>query len=146
MPNAPSISEPAPRATKSYGSTAETHGVRVQVQPTFVPDQSDPDGRQFLFSYRIRITNTSEAPVKLLSRAWVIVNGNGERDEVRGPGVVGQQPRILPGASFEYSSFCPMRTHWGTMEGSYEFLREDGSKFHAKIGRFYLVADRESRK
>lgn len=144
MTNAPSISRQPNAKARCIGSVAETDGVRVQVQPAYIPDQSDPEGRQYLFAYRIRISNTGQSAVKLLTRAWVIVNANGEKDEVRGPGVVGQQPRIEPGMSFEYSSFCPLRTHWGTMEGSYEFVRDDGSKFHATVARFYLVADPET--
>lgn len=131
----------AEKSPKARGSQTETRGLRVTVHPAFIPEQSDPNARQFLFSYRIRITNTSPAPVKLISRHWVIVDSHGEREEVRGPGVVGQQPRIEPGQSFEYSSFSQLRTPWGTMEGDYQFQRDDGSIFDAAIGRFYLVSD-----
>lgn len=125
---------------RSLGSSAETLGVRVVVQPRYVPEQSDPLTRRFIFAYRIRITNSGKTSVRLLSRAWTIVDANGQTETVRGEGVVGQQPRIEPGHTHEYSSFCPMRTPWGTMEGQYTFERNDGSKFDAEIARFYLVA------
>lgn len=137
------MSQTAVQTAKPRGSQTETRGVRVVVHPAFIPEQSDAAARQFLFSYRIRITNTSAAPAKLLSRHWVIVDAHGEREEVRGPGVVGQQPRLEPGQSFEYSSFSQLRTPWGTMEGDYQFQRDDGSIFDVAIGRFYLVSDEQ---
>lgn len=138
------MSQAVAKSSKSRGSQAETRGVRVVVHPEFIPEQSDPKARQFLFSYRIRITNANPAPAKLLSRHWVIVDAHGEREEVRGPGVVGQQPRLDPGQTFEYSSFCQLRTAWGTMEGDYQFQRDDGSIFDVAVARFYLVSDGQS--
>jgi ApaG protein len=147
-------SHPAPSSTPlagamscgSRGSVAETVGIRVVTHPQYVPDQSDPDSRQYLFTYRIRITNNSPVSVQLLSRFWRIVDAVGEQDEVRGAGVVGQTPRLEPGASFEYSSYCQLRTPWGTMEGSYQFMPDDGAEFDVRIGRFYLVAGSEGAK
>lgn len=96
-----------------------------------------------MFSYRIRITNRTAHAIILKRRRWVIVDSDGEREEVRGDGVSGQNPRIDPGETFDYRSFCPLKTDWGTMEGEYVFLRADGSTFTAKIGRFFLVSDAE---
>lgn len=129
------------RSSKPVGSVALTNGIRVAVQPRYVPEQSDPGARQWLFTYRIRITNEGDRAAQLLNRHWVIVDSGGQTDEVRGPGVVGQHPRLEPGQSFEYHSFVPLRTAWGTMEGAYQFVADDGSAFEASIARFYLVSD-----
>ncbi len=124
----------------SKGSTAQTHGVVVAVHPEYVPEQSDPDSRQFLFTYRIRVSNTGDTTVQLRERHWVIVDAHGDREEVRGPGVVGQQPKIEPGATFEYSSYVQLRTPWGTMEGEYVVARPGTEVFEVRIARFFLVA------
>lgn len=124
----------------SRGSTANTRGVGVSVHPEYVAEQSDPESRQFLFTYRIRVSNDGDTTVQLRERHWVIVDAHGEREEVRGPGVVGQQPKIEPGATFEYSSFVQLRTPWGTMEGEYLIARPGGEAFEARIARFFLVA------
>ncbi len=126
---------------RSHGSVALTSGIRVAVQPRYIPEQSDPSARQWLFSYRIRVSNEGEQTVQLLSRHWVIVDAGGQKEEVRGPGVVGQQPTLGPGQTFEYSSFVPLRTTWGTMEGSYQFRDAQGRSFEAQVARFYLVRD-----
>lgn len=122
------------------GSTATTEGVRVDVDPRFLPEQSDVPARQYYFAYRIRIHNESDAPVRLISRHWIIVDAFGRRQEVKGDGVVGQQPRLLPGEVHEYSSFCPLQAEWGTMEGTYQMRRDDGTTFDAVVARFYFVA------
>lgn len=152
MPTAPAAQLTRPR---SHGSEALTRGVRVQVTPSFLADRSDPRGERsrsgdtssgrFVFGYRIRITNESQAPVQLLSRHWIIVDADGERSEVKGDGVVGQQPVLAPGQSFEYSSICPLATPWGTMEGSYRFREalgpgNHGEEFSVAIARFFLVS------
>jgi ApaG protein len=116
-----------------------TGGIRVQVRPSYIADQSDPGARQWLFAYRIRISNEGAEPVKLLRRHWKIVDAAGHEEDVRGEGVVGHQPRITPGESFEYASYCQLRTSWGTMEGSYEFRTEDNRRVDASVARFYLV-------
>lgn len=125
----------------SHSSDTVTEGIRVQVYPDYVPEQSNPELFRFSFSYKVVITNQSDIKVKLLSRHWIIINSDGDQQEVEGPGVVGYTPELEPGESFEYSSHTPINTPWGTMEGSYTFLRDDGSKFDAAIGRFYLVSD-----
>lgn len=128
---------------KTHGSVALTHGFRVSVQPRYMPEQSDPASRQWLFAYRIRIANEGPAAAQLQSRRWVIVDAHGAREEVKGPGVVGQQPRLEPGQSFEYTSFCPLRTSWGTMEGSYHFKTDAGAALEVAVARFYLVCPDE---
>lgn len=141
----------------SMGSEAVTEGVRVRAVPSYLPQHSDPDAKQYTFAYNIRVSNESPAPVTLLARHWVIVDANGERHEVVGDGVVGQQPTILPGQAFEYSSTCPLATAWGTMEGEYTLRRghpvasggaialdeapADAGAFKIRVARFYLVAD-----
>ena len=100
-------------------SETVTAGVRVQVESTYLPERSNPENSQWFFSYRIRITNEGTERVQLLSRHWTIIDSNGETQEVHGPGVVGQQPVIPPGGTFEYTSFCPLGTRFGTMRGTY---------------------------
>lgn len=111
----------------------------MRVTPTYLPDQSDPERSQYVYGYRIRILNRSDQPVQLMQRRWLVIDANGEHHTVEGEGVIGQQPRLVPGAGFEYSSYCPIQTPWGTMEGAYKMRLDDGSSFDAEIGRFYLV-------
>ncbi len=120
-------------------SDVTTDGIRVGAAAFYIPEQSDPDGHQYIFGYNIVIANTGDKPAQLISRHWAIIDAHGRRDDVRGPGVVGQTPRLEPGQAFKYQSFCPLRTKWGTMEGEYLFQRDDGSQFEVKIGRFYLT-------
>jgi ApaG protein len=129
------------------GSESVTGGVRVRAIPVYLPQESDPDSRRFVFGYRIRITNEGEQNIKLLSRYWHIVDADGEAATVRGEGVVGQQPELGRGESFEYSSYCPLATPWGTMEGSYTMVHlfdtgkpARGEPFEVAISRFYLVS------
>lgn len=124
-------------STPEFSDTV-TDNIRVAAKPFYLPEQSDPDGRQYVFGYTIIIANTSNIAVQLLSRHWLIIDGEGRREEVKGPGVVGQTPRIEPGHSFKYQSFCPLKTPWGTMEGSYRMRRDDGTTFDIAVGRFYL--------
>jgi ApaG protein len=119
-------------------SEAITHGLRVQVTSRHDPERSDPDANQWFFLYTVRITNEGEVPVQLLSRHWIITDADGETEEVRGPGVVGQQPRLSPGESFEYTSGCPLGTSFGTMHGSYRMTTEAGKEFDAEIAPFAL--------
>jgi ApaG protein len=104
-----------------------------------MPKDSNPDQKQYIFAYRITITNEGTETARLLSRHWVIIDADNHREEVRGEGVVGKQPEIPPGEKFEYTSGCPLRTSWGTMEGTYQMERADKRKFRAQIGRFFLV-------
>ncbi len=121
-----------------YDSEATTRGVKVAVKASFVAERSQPLEDRWFFAYRIRIHNRGEVPVQLINRHWVITDAHGNVEEVRGPGVVGEQPLLAPGESFEYTSFCPLETPFGTMEGSYEMVTEDGEHFWAKIGQFTL--------
>jgi ApaG protein len=123
-------------------SDLTTHGIRVGATGFYLPEQSSPDDRNYRFGYNIVIVNTSDAPAQLLSRHWIIIDAHGRREDVQGPGVVGQTPRLLPGQAFKYQSYCPLPTPWGTMEGFYTFQRDDGETFDVAIGRFYLVQDR----
>lgn len=125
------------------GSETLTRGFRVAVSPIYLRQHSDPDQRRFVFAYRIRIANESDGPARLLSRHWLILDANGGRNEVRGEGVVGQQPVLNPGESYEYESYCPLPTSWGTMEGSYTMAEPDGTKFPIAVARFYLAAPAE---
>jgi ApaG protein len=119
-------------------SEARTHNILVQVESTFLPERSNPLQRRFFFSYRIRIANESDTVVQLLSRHWVITDANGEVEEVVGPGVVGEQPLLAPGEAFEYTSFCPLPTPFGTMRGSYRMVTESGDDFDVEIAEFEL--------
>ena len=120
--------------------TATTQGVRVTVQSRYLPEQSDVRAARFVFAYTIHIENGSEERVQLVSRHWLILHASGKREEVRGPGVVGKQPIIPPGAGFEYTSGCVLSTPHGTMQGTYEMARPDGSTFAAEIPAFSLAA------
>jgi len=122
------------------GSSHTTESVRVEATPCFLPNHSDPDEGRYIFGYLVRVTNEGDEPVQLLGRRWIITDADGESNEVQGEGVIGVQPTIEPGATHEYTSFCPLATEWGTMEGAYLMVRADGSAFDAKIARFYLVA------
>lgn len=124
---------------RCIGSERTTAGIRIEVSPCFVPEQTHVPSGQYVFAYHIRITNEGDQTTTLLSRRWSIVDADGDVREVRGEGVVGHQPRLEPGEAFEYASFCTIRTRWGTMEGEYQMHRDDGSVFKAQIERFYLV-------
>ena len=119
-------------------SDTSTEGVRVGAAAFYLPDESDPDERRYVFGYNIVIANQGGEPAQLLTRHWVIIDANGNRHDVEGDGVVGQTPRLEPGQAFKYQSFCPLRTPWGTMEGTYRMRRDDGTTFDVNIGRFYL--------
>lgn len=122
-------------------SDLTTHGIRVGAAAFYLPDESSPEDRRFRFGYNIVIVNTSDTPARLISRHWIIIDAHGRREDVQGPGVVGQTPRLLPTQAFKYQSFCPLTTPWGTMEGFYTFERDGGQTFEVPIGRFYLVKD-----
>jgi ApaG protein len=120
-------------------SDTTTRGVRVVVRSEYVPERSSPADAQYFFAYRIRISNAGEDTVQLLSRHWVITDGAGQVEHVRGPGVVGEQPVLEPGESFEYTSFCPLTTPIGSMHGSYQMVTAGGSTFDAEIAPFSLA-------
>ncbi len=119
-------------------SEARTRGVCVAVHSRYVPERSAPGSGGWFFAYTVRITNEGDATVQLISRHWIITNANGEVEEVRGPGVVGAQPVLEPGESFEYTSACPLPTAFGTMHGTYQMVTEDGERFDAEIAAFSL--------
>ena len=121
-------------------SKVTTEGITVEVTPEFLENESAPDINKYLWAYRILIENEGDSWAKLISRHWVIINAEGDKEDVKGPGVVGYTPELKPGDTFTYTSFCPLDTPWGTMEGSYTLIRRDSSEFKAKIGRFYLVS------
>jgi ApaG protein len=118
------------------------HEVAVEPVSTYVEDQSDPSRDQFVFAYTIKITNLGSVAVKLVSRHWVITDGEHRVQEVRGPGVLGKQPLIAPGESFEYSSGASLTTPVGTMHGSYQMVAADGREFDALIPSFTLSVPR----
>ena len=119
-------------------SDACTRGVRVKVASQYVPERSNPAQSEYFFAYRIRIANEGAQTVQLLSRHWIITDAHGQVEEVRGPGVVGEQPVLEPGALFEYTSACPLETPFGSMRGSYQMVTDAGDAFDAEIGAFSL--------
>ena len=114
--------------------------IKIQTYPKFLPERSDPLKPYYFFSYRVKIINNSEKTVRLLSRYWHISDGEGRSEDVHGPGVVGQTPFISSKNYFEYTSFCPMQTPIGFMEGSYRMVLENGKQFDVPVPQFKLVA------
>ncbi len=115
-----------------------TNGITVEVLPVFAKEHSNPGENLFVFSYEVTITNLTDKPAKLISRHWIIRDGEGVVREVKGDGVVGETPNLAPGSSFKYSSFCPLPTPTGSMRGTYRITREDGTEFDVKIPLFFL--------
>lgn len=122
-----------------FPHNATTRGVTVRVSVSFLPEQSEPAKGRWFWAYHIRLENEGDQAVQLLTRHWLITDGRGARHEVRGEGVVGEQPVIEPGQSYDYVSGCPLHTPTGAMEGSYHMVAGDGSSFEAAIPRFPLV-------
>lgn len=120
-------------------SDTTTRGVRIQVEPEYLPHQSHPRGGLWMFAYHIRIANEGSETVQLLSRHWIITDANGKVEEVKGPGVVGQQPVLKQSESFEYTSGCPLSTPMGTMHGSFQMVTSKGERFDAQIKPFTLA-------
>ncbi|MDD2663439.1 MAG: Co2+/Mg2+ efflux protein ApaG [Dechloromonas sp.] len=119
---------------------ADKYRIEVHPMPQFLPEQSDPDNHRYVFAYTITVTNTGSVPAQLVSRHWIITDGNNEVQEVRGLGVVGQQPLLRPGESYRYTSGSALTTAIGTMKGSYQMVAEDGTQFEAEIPEFVLAA------
>lgn len=111
----------------------------MTVRSQFLPERSSPRARQFVFAYSVRIGNEGAEPAQLVTRHWIITDGNGNVQEVRGDGVVGQKPALAPGESFEYTSGCVLETPHGTMSGSYQMVRPSGEQFDAQISPFLLT-------
>jgi ApaG protein len=120
-------------------SEATTRGIRVRVRSMYVPERSAPEQSEFFFAYTVRIANEGEETAQLVSRRWVITNGEGRVEIVEGPGVVGEQPVLTPGTFFEYTSFCPLPTPFGSMEGTYRMITPGGDRFEAAIAPFTLA-------
>ena len=118
------------------------HAIEVVVATRFLEDQSIPEDDRYVFAYTIRIVNLGEVPARLLSRHWIITDANGKVQEVRGEGVVGEQPWLRPGEHFEYTSGAVLETPLGTMQGSYQMLADDGTTFDAMIDPFTLSIPR----
>lgn len=115
------------------------YNISVEVVPAYIKEQSSPDHGSYVFSYTVTIINKGKQPAKLLTRHWVITDGDGEIQEVKGDGVVGEQPHLKPGEGYQYTSGTLMKTPVGSMTGSYQMLADDGSEFDAQIPEFYLV-------
>lgn len=124
---------------------AITRGVTVRVSVTYLPDQSEPAHGRWFWAYHIRIENDGDGTVQLLTRHWIITDGRGGQEEVRGDGVVGDQPMIDPGESYDYVSGCPLKTPSGSMEGSYGMIDADGTPFEIAIPAFLLQSPATAR-
>jgi ApaG protein len=120
-------------------STAVTEGIRVTVKSVYVPEQSAPRAHRYVFAYTVRIVNEGTEVAQLRTRHWIITDGAGKIEEVRGPGVVGHQPMLKPGEHFEYTSGCVLQTPRGEMRGTYQMYRTDGRMFDATIAPFLLT-------
>ena len=116
----------------------ETRAIEITVKPFYLEEQSEPDDSHFVFAYLIRIRNNGRKTVQLLNRYWQITDGRGRTQEVRGAGVVGEQPVLQPGEAFEYTSGCPLNTSTGIMVGSYQMETQDGERFDVDIPAFSL--------
>jgi ApaG protein len=123
-------------------ATMARYEFTVSVVPRYMAEQSDPNQDEYLFTYTVTVRNTGEVAAKLLSRHWIITDADGDVEEVRGEGVVGEQPVLRPGEAFEYTSSCPLTTPVGSMKGSYQCVAEDGTRFTAAIPEFILASPR----
>lgn len=120
-------------------SEATTRGIRVTVRSSYLPERSSPARKEYVFAYTVRIVNEGATAAQLISRHWVITDGEGAVQEVKGEGVVGAQPFLRPGQQFEYTSGCSLRTPRGTMEGTYQMVTESGDRFDARVAPFALA-------
>jgi ApaG protein len=130
-----------PQAGESSARTKDTttRGIRIEVQSKYLAERSSPRDEQYLFAYQVRISNVGTETAKLVSREWVITSAEGDVEHVKGPGVVGEQPVLAPGGSFEYTSYCPLKTAVGSMHGTYQMVTGDGKTFDARIAPFTLA-------
>jgi ApaG protein len=120
-------------------SDTTTRGIRVQVQSFYDEERSSPRENYYFFAYQVTISNVGEETAQLISREWIITDGNGDIQRVQGPGVVGEQPTLAPGEEFEYTSFCPLPTPVGSMHGSFLMVLANGERFEAEIAPFPLT-------
>lgn len=120
-------------------SDTTTRGIRVQVEAIYIPERSRPREGHYFFAYHVRISNVGTERAQLLTREWIINDSDGQVERVNGPGVVGEQPTLNPGETFEYTSFCPLKTAVGTMHGSYQMVTASGERFDAVIAPFTLA-------
>ena len=120
-------------------SVAVTNGIRISVQTRYLEEESQPKQEKFVFAYQITITNEGCDEAQLLTRHWVIQDATNHVDEVIGDGVIGQMPVLPPGNEFSYTSYCPLKTEWGIMKGTYGMIRPDGERFEAVIAPFVLM-------
>ncbi len=118
---------------------AITEGIEVSVESFYIPEQSDPEGELYVFAYRVQLKNFSSKTVQLISRHWIITDSDGEVNEVKGPGVVGEQPILAPGEEYEYMSGSHFKTPLGTMEGTYQMQDDHGTLFDIQIPCFTLA-------
>ena len=125
--------------TDMYGGR-QMNKIDITVKPAFIAEQSDPEKNHYVFSYTVTIRNNGSTPAKLLARHWVITDGDGLIQEVKGEGVIGEQPHLHPGEGFQYTSGTFMNTPFGTMHGSYQMIADSGEKFDAQIPSFQLAA------
>ena len=116
-----------------------TRGIQVQVRSEYIAARSSPRESSYFFQYHVRIANVGEETAQLISREWIITNADGDVERVKGPGVVGEQPVLPPGSSFDYTSFCELKTAVGSMHGSYQMVTADGDRFDAIIAPFTLA-------
>lgn len=123
-------------------SDSHSHHISVEVDTQFIEEQSEPDGNRFVFAYTVTVRNEGQVPAQLLARHWVITDSNGKVREVRGDGVVGEQPHVNPGEGFQYTSGALLETSVGTMRGSYRMRGDDGQLFEADIPQFTLSVPR----
>ena len=121
-----------------FTSEAVTRGIRVNVTSQYSPERSQPSKNQWFFLYTIEISNEGTETVQLVTRHWIITDASGHVEEVKGPGVVGQQPMLAPGEAFEYTSGCPLTTPFGMMQGTYQMVNQDGEQFDVEIAQFQL--------
>src|ERR1700733_13639003 len=121
-------------------SEAVTNSIRVEVMSKYSPENSRPTQDVWVFEYTVRITNQGKETVQLISRHWIITDGLDHVEEVKGPGVIGEQPTLAPGESFKYSSWCPLKTPTGMMRGAYQMIRVGGEHFEVEIAPFALKA------
>jgi ApaG protein len=120
-----------------------TQDILIEVFPSYVPERSAPESNQYFYSYRIKITNNGEVACRVIHRHWKIKDGNGKSYDVQGSGVVGEQPMLQPGESFEYTSFCPLHSPYGNMRGKYQMIDEFGERFWVSVPVFFFRPPRD---